>query len=1811
MSEQGEPLGRWHEWAISEGLQPHAEVATEAALNLLRTGASVPAAVAAAYIAASRGSAIHAAQLQTELAWIQSVIDDLTLQDAPVALVDRYQSRHAATNAALQLFSDPEARAAMQQQKQLVLRAAELEARNAAEKARLEAEARELAVSKRRSAAAARKVRKAEKNAGSPVPALAAVPIEAAPAAPPKPVEPVEPVAPPPPPQPPPLPAPPRPSFQEFLSEHSILIVSYTGAFLLFVATLLFELYTIKLSGELRFAGVASLDAIFAVAGVACLRSRRLRLVGQTYVAIFALLAPLVFVAAYVFLDLHAKGISTDLAFTVAGAACCLLYVVLTLRLRLHAYGVLALLALPVAWVGAIDLFELGAWRGPALSPLPLVYTLVLFETPKLRLAGDRFARFALPFVHAAAVLSLAFTLYALLASQSGWIPWLWASTSAGLAVSYVAFRGLGGARYGSVLALSAFGLAATAAIHDSDLGIWRAAALSPLVAFYTVIQLRPGWLGPRGPLFSAGARFFVHAAAAAVLIGMIAELVQSGGWIQWAVAVPLLGVAAGYVINRLLGGDELEAVAGQLAFGLMWIAAIHDIDLGAWGAIAVTALLAVYSVSGHAMAGRQPFSRFSGAFVHAAALAAIAFLALSSDSLRAAEWPAAGAFAGLAAGYLVHRILGGREPSGTFGLIVLGMAWFSAVAALHLGPWTAAALAPLAATYSVIASRRHVIIPATAPYLIHAVLAAGLYVLAIHMLTRDQWMPVVVAETTAAYLAAYLLDVVLNHRQESALVALTLFGVAWTVATDALQLGAWRGAATSPLVALYAAVAFRGARLGAVGELLSRNARWLAHAAAGTALLLALGDMNMAGHYVAWTGTLTVAGLTVGYLLFALLGVSVEGALLCQLAFGATWTLASTDLNLGAWRGPSLTLLVALYGLIGYRGARAGRAGAVFVRYSSLRIHGAAVVAFALTAYSVLSAGTWLSWTVAATFAGLAIAYFLLCLLGAPLETAVLSFAAFGLAWTAGAHDLGLGQWRSSAIAVLPALYSIAAFRGPRFGVAGAKFAKHAMLFAHLGAAAALLFLMYELALAGAWIPWAAAATFAVLAGAYLFACALGGGVETALLFKIAFGLSWVAGAHDVVPGAWWPAAVAPLIALYAIAAFRGARAGTVGEKIARLAAPFVDVSAVTVLALALLEIGLARDWLPWSLTAAAVTVGAGYVSCVWLGGEREDAIFAVAALLVGWVALAQDLHLGSWRGSMLAAAGLLLALVAFRAQHLGRVGALFARWSEPFVHIAAGLGVIWVAFDPSRVLANEPMAAVLGVTAIVYVVYAWLSGRQPALLVTAVTVTVGAMFESRALELSSAYVATELTLLAAAGAAIAQLSHDRILRYGLRTWMVVQLAGVATLNPSPQWVEAADLLLATAVVAWVAAASKTPSWLLFATGLFVVDWYWLAQTALLMPSQVTVETMVRTYSALPVLLGLVGLGLLSTAGRRWAWPLYAYGGLLAAFVFYGALGYGDFELAGLVLLAYSVVVYAIGAVERFWPAAVGAGFMTTFGLGLLLYAAAAAPPWYPVAGFGAAAVLYALQVPWKRRFPRNSDWIQAHRLTGLAGAAVSALSSFAFTSFVTAHSWGALAAAAGLIGFGALVVIDGRRYAKPEFDYPGAMIMSLSGLWIAFYFGLTNLEWYVMLPGAVIVASGIRLPYDERVRRPRIRLIAQVLTGAGMLLILGTSAVLTVLEPPNAWIYTSALVVEGVVALLAGIGFKNRVLVIGGSTGITLSALRAIFVGITQGWLPVWAVFFVVSILLLGLGAALALLRDRLPQARVRFGETWRDWN
>ncbi len=111
----------------------------------------------------------------------------------------------------------------------------------------------------------------------------------------------------------------------------------------------------------------------------------------------------------------------------------------------------------------------------------------------------------------------------------------------------------------------------------------------------------------------------------------------------------------------------------------------------------------------------------------------------------------------------------------------------------------------------------------------------------------------------------------------------------------------------------------------------------------------------------------------------------------------------------------------------------------------------------------------------------------------------------------------------------------------------------------------------------------------------------------------------------------------------------------------------------------------------------------------------------------------------------------------------------------------------------------------------------------------------------------------------------------------------------------------------------------------------------------------------------------------------------------------------------------------------------------------------------------------------------------------------------------------------------------------------------------------------------------------------------------GAGALLLLGTSAVQSLSDDPTAWRYIVALVLEGVVFLLGGIGLRHRVLVLAGTSGLAAGALRALFPLIQT--LPLFVIFGVTALVLLAVGAALATLRERLGGARAALS-AWDDW-
>ena len=195
-------------------------------------------------------------------------------------------------------------------------------------------------------------------------------------------------------------PAVPGRGLQGWIEDQGILILSYIGAFLLIVATILFEVYGLRgLDGTIQFLAVLALNLFFGVLGYLCLPSQRLRIVGRTYIAIFALMAPLVVVAAYVFLQLRSRGISPDTGLLLGGMYSAVLYGVIATRLRSAGYGWMSLAAVAFAAVGAAGTVDRLEWGGVMLA-LAAVLHLLLYGV-----AADRPAWS--PFKTAARVLPL------------------------------------------------------------------------------------------------------------------------------------------------------------------------------------------------------------------------------------------------------------------------------------------------------------------------------------------------------------------------------------------------------------------------------------------------------------------------------------------------------------------------------------------------------------------------------------------------------------------------------------------------------------------------------------------------------------------------------------------------------------------------------------------------------------------------------------------------------------------------------------------------------------------------------------------------------------------------------------------------------------------------------------------------------------------------------------------------------------------------------------------------------------------------------------------------------------------------------------------------------------------------------------------------------------------------------------------------------------------------------------------------------------------------------------------------------------
>jgi hypothetical protein len=198
---------------------------------------------------------------------------------------------------------------------------------------------------------------------------------------------------------PPPAPAtiplqPPAPparafSFGEFLADQAIAVMAYLGGFLMLVAALTFEIGAFApegLTNGVKLAVLIVIHLLFAVLGFLFRRTERLRTVGGAYLFVFALMVPLVALAAYYFL---LEGtISPTGMLTLSALYAALVYLFLAWRVKFIAYAYMG-------WVAfAIGMFFLPDWlEVPAdwsYSRLTIVALLMLLPT-----WGRRFAPLA------------------------------------------------------------------------------------------------------------------------------------------------------------------------------------------------------------------------------------------------------------------------------------------------------------------------------------------------------------------------------------------------------------------------------------------------------------------------------------------------------------------------------------------------------------------------------------------------------------------------------------------------------------------------------------------------------------------------------------------------------------------------------------------------------------------------------------------------------------------------------------------------------------------------------------------------------------------------------------------------------------------------------------------------------------------------------------------------------------------------------------------------------------------------------------------------------------------------------------------------------------------------------------------------------------------------------------------------------------------------------------------------------------------------------------------------------------------------
>jgi len=510
--------------------------------------------------------------------------------------------------------------------------------------------------------------------------------------------------------------APARPpiSLRDLFAEHSVLILASLGAFLLVVATVLFELYgTVGLGGGVRLAAVVALDVIFAAAGYVALGRPDLRSVGQIYTALAAVLLPLVGVAAWTFLALGSRGITVDQALATTGVACAFVYGGLALSLGLRSYGLMSGVAIAVAAWGVSGAIGGGEhWRPAALAFTPLIYG--TWERLKRDPVFQDFPWFA----HATGAIAV------LLMLTHEPTDWLWPATLATLAFAYLAWQALSPHSSRAWTGEAALVLAAAALV--GPLGINSYHFLFPMLVAVPLIGLTrtPDELGSVGRIYRAHPAH-LHLA---VLAGFGIACWQNGLGETWPVASALWFALTLYAADFWLGRTELTGYALRAALPLALAATGRALELGPWTATLTAAALLVY-VAPFASPALMPLTRYASSFLYAALVLVV--VELTDATIGPGRWEIPTTFVVSSLAFGIASELKAVRLADWTTRALFAIAWFVGVDALNAQGWRGPFDALLALLYAAIAQvralRRHSVAVAGRRWFVHITALAAL----------------------------------------------------------------------------------------------------------------------------------------------------------------------------------------------------------------------------------------------------------------------------------------------------------------------------------------------------------------------------------------------------------------------------------------------------------------------------------------------------------------------------------------------------------------------------------------------------------------------------------------------------------------------------------------------------------------------------------------------------------------------------------------------------------------------------------------------------------------------------------------------------------------------------------------------------------------------------------------------------------------------------------------------------------------------------------------------------------------------------